>query len=163
VNFHFLNGWFKVSSFLAVSVPSATVIMAVDHFLLPRMFRISRPLTKVPSWEQAGLLNWPATVALLAAVFFGVTGTASWPNGWLESTPPNSWGPVPLEAWAIAGVGYIGLVAVARALGPVRNQLGFPRHVGDEEINSEAVVDIASGVLAGPGMTAATAMEPSDS
>ena len=46
VNFHFLNGWFKVASFLAVTVPCATVIMAVDHFLLPRLFRISRPLTK---------------------------------------------------------------------------------------------------------------------
>ena len=44
VNFHFINGWFKVASFLAVTVPSATVIMAVDHFLLPRLFRISRPL-----------------------------------------------------------------------------------------------------------------------
>src|SRR5207302_1124434 len=46
VNFHFLNGWFKVSSFLAVTVPSATVIMAVDHFVLPRLFRISRPRTR---------------------------------------------------------------------------------------------------------------------
>ena len=45
VNFHFLNGWFKVATFLAVTVPSATVIMAVDHFLLPRIYRISRPLT----------------------------------------------------------------------------------------------------------------------
>ena len=71
--------------FLAVTVPSATVIMAVDHFLLPRLFRISRPLTEVPAWEEAGLFNWPAVIALLGAVFFGVTGSASWPNGWLEA------------------------------------------------------------------------------
>src|SRR5918911_4364538 len=75
VNFHFLNGWFKVASFLAITVPSATVIMAVDHFLLPRLFRISRPLTRVPAWQDAGLINVPAVVALLAAVFFGVTGS----------------------------------------------------------------------------------------
>ena len=50
VNYHFLNGWFKVAGFLAITVPCATVIMAVDHFLLPRIFRISRPLTRVPSW-----------------------------------------------------------------------------------------------------------------
>jgi purine-cytosine permease-like protein len=160
VNFHFLNGWFKVASFLAVTVPSATVIMAVDHFLLPRLFHISRPLVQVPAWEQAGLINWPATLALLGAVFFGVTGTASWPHGWLQAVPSNSWGPVPLEAWAIAGVGYLALVAVARAVGPVRDQLGFPRHVRDEEIASDAVVDIASGGLPPTGMATATAMEP---
>ena len=28
-------------------------------------------------------------IALLGAVFFGVTGTASWPHGWLEATAPN--------------------------------------------------------------------------
>src|SRR5207248_11364646 len=123
---------------------SATVIMAVDHFVLPRLYRISRPLTQVPSWDDAGMLNWPATLALLIAVFFGVTGTASWPNGWLQATPSNSWGPVPLEAWAIAGVGYIILVGLARAIGPVRTQLGFPKHVHADEIATDAVLDVAS-------------------
>src|SRR5205814_8611727 len=104
----------KVATFLAITVPCATVIMCVDHFLLPRLFRISRPLTQVPAWEEAGLINWPATLALLGAVFFGVTGTASWPHGWLESAPQDSWGPVPLEAWLIAGWLYVALVSVAR-------------------------------------------------
>jgi purine-cytosine permease-like protein len=144
VNFHFLNGWFKVASFLAVSVPCATVIMVVDHFLLPRLFRISRPLIHVPQWEETGLINWPATLALLGAVFFGVTGTASWPHGWLEATAPNSWGPVPLEAWVLAGVIYIVLVAVARALGPIRSALGFAKTISDSLISSDAVIDIAS-------------------
>ena len=144
VNFHFLNGWFKVSSFLAVSVPCATVIMVVDHFLLPRIFRISRPLTHVPKWEETGLINLPATLALLGAVFFGVTGTASWPHGWLEASAPNSWGPVPLEAWAIAGVSYVALVAVARALAPVRSALGFAKTIPDSAIESEAILDVAS-------------------
>jgi purine-cytosine permease-like protein len=144
VNFHFLNGWFKVATFLAITVPSATVIMAVDHFLLPRLFRISRPLTRVPAWEETGLINLPAVVALLAAVFFGVTGTANWPHGWIYASPQNSWGPVPLESWVIAGGLYVVLVALARAFGPVRDALGFPRHVRDEEIPSTAVADVAT-------------------
>jgi hypothetical protein len=51
---------------------------------------------------------------------------------------------VPVESWIIAGVLYVGLVALARALGPVRTTLGFPRHVPDEEIPSGAVADIAT-------------------
>jgi hypothetical protein len=143
VNFHFINGWFKVATFLAITVPSATVIMAVDHFLLPRLFRISRPLTTVPSWEETGLINVPAVVALLVAVFFGVTGTANWPHGWIYSTPQNGWGPVPLWSWLIAGALYVGLVAIVRATGHVREWLGFAKTVPDDAIPTEAIADVA--------------------
>jgi purine-cytosine permease-like protein len=144
VNFHFINGWFKVATFLAITVPSATVIMCVDHFLLPRLFRVSRPLTRVPSWEETGLINVPAVLALLAAVAFGVTGTANWPNGWIYGSPQNSWGPVPLESWLIAGGLYIVLVWVAVAVGQVRGALGFARTVPDDVIPTEAVTDVSS-------------------
>jgi len=145
VNFHFINGWFKVAGFLAVTVPCATVIMAVDHFVLPRLFRISRPLTKVPSWEETGFINVPAVAALLGAVFFGVTGTANWPNGWIYASEPNGWGPVPVEAWAIAGVLYVAGVAVARSVVPnLRNVLAFSNYVRDEEIASSEAADIAT-------------------
>jgi purine-cytosine permease-like protein len=147
VNFHFVNGWFKVAGFLAVTVPCATVIMAVDHFLLPRLFRISRPLIKVPAWEETGFINVPAVLALLGAVFFGVTGTANWPNGWIYASEPNSWGPVPVESWAIAGVLYVLGVAVARSLVPnLRNVLAFSNDVRDEEVLSGQVADIGSAV-----------------
>ena len=145
VNFHFINGWFKVAGFLAVTVPCATVIMAVDHFVLPRLFGISRPLTKVPAWEETGFINVPAVAALLGAVFFGVTGTANWPNGWIYASEPNGWGPVPVEAWAIAGVLYVAGVAVARSVVPnLRNVLAFSSYVRDEEIASREAADIAT-------------------
>ena len=145
VNYHYLNGWFKVAGFLAVTVPCATVIMAVDHFLLPRLFNISRPLTQVPAWEETGFINVPAVLALLGAVFFGVTGTAVWPNGWIYASEPNSWGPVPLESWAIAGALYIAGVAVARSVVPnLRGVLGFAKYVRDEEVPTGKVADIAS-------------------
>jgi purine-cytosine permease-like protein len=144
VNWHYVDGWFKVATFLAITVPCATVIMAVDHFLLPRLFRISRPLTSVPSWEEAGLINVPAVIALLVAVFFGATGTAIWPNGWIYSTAQNSWGPVPLESWLIAGGLYVVLVAVVQSLGRVRDWLGFAKTVPEDAIPTEAVADVAT-------------------
>jgi len=145
VNYHFLNGWFKVAGFLAVSVPCATVIMAVDHFVLPRLFRISRPLTRVPSWSEAGACNVPAVIALLAAVVFGVIGLADLPNGWIYASAPNGWGPVPVEAWVLAGVVYVACVAVARSIVPrIRTVLGFAAYVPDADIASALVVDIVS-------------------
>jgi len=149
VNFHFLNGWFKVSTFLAISVPSASVIMAVDHYLLPRIYKISRPLREVPSWEEAGWFNWPAVVSLLVAVFYGVTGAASWPNGWIESTPPTGWGPVPLESWLIAGGLYIGLVGLAMLFGHVTTQLAFSKHAIAANVPGGEIIDIASEAESG--------------
>jgi hypothetical protein len=102
-------------------------------------------LTKVPAWEEIGFINVPAVAALLGAVFFGVTGTANWPNGWIYSSEPNGWGPVPVESWVIAGILYVVGVAVARSVVPnLRNVLAFSKYVRDEEVPSGKVADIAS-------------------
>jgi purine-cytosine permease-like protein len=143
VNFHFVNGWFDVATFLAITVPCATTIMAVDHFLLPRWFRISRPLDAVPTWEQARLANWPAIVSLLAAVIYGAIASGILPGGLNVYVAPRNWGPVPLECWAGAGALYALLVALTRSLN-VKNVLGFPHTVDDSRISSDAVVDVAS-------------------
>jgi len=145
VNFHFLDGWFKVAGFLAITVPCATVIMVVDHFLLPRVFGISRPLARVPAWSEAGSVNLPAVVALLASVAFGVIGLADLPGGWIYSSPPNGWGPVPVEAWALSGVLYLAGVAVARKLAAdVHAALGFARFIGPDQAAAGVAVDAAT-------------------
>ena len=146
VNFHFLDGWFTVAGFLAITVPCATVIMAVDHFLLPRIFKISRPLLKVPSWSQAGAVNIPAVVALLVSVAFGVIGLGNLPGGWIFSGPPTNVAPVPVEAWALAGAFYLAGVAVARATrSDVRAILGFPAFIGSDQATTGNIRDIATG------------------
>jgi purine-cytosine permease-like protein len=163
VNYKFVNGWFDVATFLAISVPCATTIMAVDHFLLPRWFRISRPLDAVPGWEQTRLANWPAIVALLSAVAYGAIASAILPKSLNVYDSARNWGPVPLECWLIAGALYAGLVAVTRSA-DVREVLGFPRTLDARPLDSVAVIDIASGGAPTPGMPApATAMEPSES
>ena len=144
VNYKFVNGWFDVADFLAITVPTATTIMAVDHFLLPRWFRISRPLDKVPAWEETRLANWPAIVALLVAVIYGALASAFLPWGLNVYDSPRNWGPVPLECWLLGGVLYAVLVAVTRA-GEVRELLGFPTTLDSRTIDTDAVVDVAGG------------------
>jgi len=148
VNYKFVNGWFIVAGFLAVTVPCATVIMVVDHFLLPRWFKISRPLGKVPTWREAGVVNVPAVAALICAIFFGITGTADWPAHWLEQTAPGNWGPVPVEAWILAGVLYVVFVAISKALvkteSGLHSVLGFSEQAASSQVPGDAVVDLVT-------------------
>jgi purine-cytosine permease-like protein len=144
VNYKFVNGWFDVATFLAITVPCATTIMAVDHFLLPRWFRISRPLDQIPAWDETRFANWPAIIALLVAVGYGAIASAILPASLNVYDTPQNWGPVPLECWLIAGGLYAAIVAVTRTA-DTRGLLGFPRILDGREIASDAVIDVASG------------------
>jgi purine-cytosine permease-like protein len=149
VNYHFTDGFFKVAAFLAITVPTASVIMAIDHFLLPRWFGISRPLLKVPAWSETAWFNWPALIALCGGVFFG-----AWASGLVPGEDSTRlWGIPPLEAWALGGVTYIAGVALVRALAGdrVKQVLGFSSAVIDEVVEPEAVLDIASVSGVAPG------------
>jgi purine-cytosine permease-like protein len=152
VNFHVLNGFFYVANFLAITVPCATVIMVVDHFLLPRLFGISRPLTRVPSWEEAGLVNVPAFIACSGAIIFGAYATHLF--SFLGENSSRYWGPAPLEAWLLAGALYIVGVAIVRAVAPAKTKqlLGFDRHAMTQEVPPHAVIDIASSADVAPSM-----------
>jgi purine-cytosine permease-like protein len=144
VNYVITNGFLKVAAFLAVTAPCATTIMCVDHFLLPRLFGISRPLLKIPRWGDTSVGNWPAIFALAIAVLFG-----AWATGIVPGENPNRyWGPGPLEAWALSAVLYIVFVAITRAVVPkalpLKQALGFSSLVIDEPLPSHAIVDIAT-------------------
>jgi purine-cytosine permease-like protein len=144
VNFHVLHGFFYVANFLAITVPCATVIMIVDHFLLPRLFGISRPLTRVPTWSEAGAINVPAFVACIAAVGFGAYATHLFT--FLGEDPDRYWGPAPLEAWLLSGGLYIAGVALCCKLAPrsVEALLGFDVRARREDVPPRSVVDVAS-------------------
>jgi purine-cytosine permease-like protein len=145
VNFHFLNGWFTVAGFLAITVPCATMIMVVDHFVLPPLCRVSRPLLEIPTWSAAGAVNVPAVVALFASVAFGVVGLGSLPAGWGYDTAPANWGPVPFEAWLLAGVLYLaGVLLTRRLVADPRALLGFARTVPDDQPTTGTPLDIAA-------------------
>jgi purine-cytosine permease-like protein len=144
VNYAVTNGFFKVAAFLAISVPCATVIMCVDHFVLPRIFGISRPLIKVPSWGESGIVNWPAVIALAITVAFGAYATGIMPG----ENASRYWGPATLISWAMAGALYIAFVGILRAAVPrvaaMKNALGFATTVIDEPYPSPLVIDLAT-------------------
>jgi hypothetical protein len=127
VNYKVANAWYAVPVFLAITAPCATVIMAVDRFVLPRWLGLSRQADRVPSWQQAAVANWPAIVSLMAATVYGAIASAILPTH-LGFSEPRNWGPVPLESWLAAGACYLALAAAVRhkAARPQR-VLGFPQ------------------------------------
>jgi purine-cytosine permease-like protein len=122
---HIENGFFKVAGWSAIALPCATVVMCVDQFLLPRMFGLDRPVGEIPGWRATAAGNWPGIVAVLAAVLFGAWGLVLFPG---QTSAPNL-GLVPVEAWLLAGVLYVLLVAVVRRLPNAPAVLGYARHL----------------------------------
>jgi purine-cytosine permease-like protein len=122
---HIENGFFKVAGWTAIALPSATVVMCVDQFLLPRWFGLDRSVARIPEWRAAATGNWPGIVAVLLAVLFGAWGLALFPG----QTSAPSLGLVPVEAWLLAAALYLLLVAVVRPMPNAKALLGFARHL----------------------------------
>ncbi len=146
---HVENGFFKVAGWSAIALPSTTVVMCVDQFVLPRVVGLRRPVDAIPSWRQAGLGNWPGIVAVLVAVLFGAWGLQLFPG----QTSAPSLGLVPVEAWLIAGIVYLGLAAaVARMVGAA-TVLGFGRHLTGSRPAARAGSGPAARAGSGPAAT----------
>jgi purine-cytosine permease-like protein len=122
---HIENGFFKVAGWTAIALPSATVVMCVDQFLLPRWLGLHRSVERIPEWRAAATGNWPGIVAVLLAVLFGAWGLALFPG----QTSAPSLGLVPVEAWLLAAVLYLILVAAVRPMPNAKALLGFARHL----------------------------------
>jgi hypothetical protein len=137
----------------AVTVPTASTIMAVDIFLMPRLTGIRRPLSSgndVPSWQQTATGNWLAVVALLSGTLVGavtgglIPGTSGFGNTYI--------GFPPLQAWLTGAAVYlVGVVVLTRRSDPQRTSivLGFPS-LGPPEITpppEPAVVEPAEAPL----------------
>ncbi|MFL6098734.1 MAG: purine-cytosine permease family protein [Actinomycetales bacterium] len=137
----------------AVTVPTASTIMAVDIFVMPRLTGIRRPLSSgndVPSWQQTATGNWLAVVALLSGTLVGavtgglIPGTSGFGNTYI--------GFPPLQAWLTGAAVYlVGVVVLTRRSDPQRTSivLGFPS-LGPPEITpppEPAVVEPAEAPL----------------
>jgi cytosine permease len=119
---HVQNGFFKVAGWSSITLPSVTVVMCVDQYVLPRLGAGRRSIA-IPSWRAAGVANWPGVVAVLAAVLFGAYGLMLFPG---QTSAPNL-GLVPVEAWLLAGILYA-LLGTAAGKSPAGQALlGYAR------------------------------------
>ena len=118
---HLENGFFTVAGWSAIALPSTTVVMCTDQFVLPRFGVARRAVEPIPSWREAGLANWPGIVAVLVAMVFGAWGLGLLPGR--TSAPPL--GLVPVEAWLLAAAVYLVLAVPAARTGSRGGLLGF--------------------------------------
>jgi len=109
----------------AITVPTASTIMAMDVFIVPRLFGLQRPLSRVATWSELAFANWPAIVALVAGTAVGaitgglIPGTAGFGNTYI--------GFPALQAWLTGAVVYLilaGLVVAFRKR-QARQLLGY--------------------------------------
>ena len=109
----------------AVTVPVASTIMAMDVFVVPRLFGLRRPLHRVASWSELAAANWPAIVALLAGTAVGaltgglVPGTAGFGKTYI--------GFPALQAWVTGAVVYLVAVALVARSSRAKELLGYSR------------------------------------
>ncbi len=113
----------------AVTVPVASTIMAMDVFIVPRLFgkklSLRRPLHRVASWSELAFANWPAIVALLAG-----TGVGAYTGGLIPGTSgfgTTYIGFPALQAWVTGAVVYLVLVALVARSPQARELLGYSR------------------------------------
>jgi purine-cytosine permease-like protein len=145
VPYELTNGFLKLAAFQAITLPCATIIMATDHFVVPRLFGISRDLTKVPAWRNTRPINWPAVAALVIAVLFGAIGSGIMPG--LDAS--RYWYLIIPETWVLSALLYIAGVALTRSVSrDVSRDLGFARGI-TSDFRTAVPLDIATAAEAG--------------
>jgi purine-cytosine permease-like protein len=118
------NSFFIVANISGIFVPCATTIMAVDHFIVPRVFDLHRPTFKITTWANTAFINWVGVIALVIALVVGaytgglIPGTAGF--GTTNIGLPT------LQSWIIAGGAYLIGVAIVRGRSDAYRILGYP-------------------------------------
>lgn len=115
---------FTIAGIGGVFVPSATTIMVLDVFVVPRMSNLRRPVGTVTTWGRTAFANWIGIVALLSALMLGV-----YTGGLIPHLPRYGEEPIgypPLQAWALAAALYLVGVYLVRNSPARYKLLGYP-------------------------------------
>lgn len=121
----------------SVTVPVASTIMAMDVFVVPRLFGLRRPLDRVVSWPELAAANVPAIVALAAGTMLGLytAGLIPWTSGY-----GNTYIGFPaLQAWALGAVVYLVGVALVARSPRVKSWLGYAQEAETVSAKSPTV------------------------
>ena len=106
----------------STTVPVASTIMAIDIFLLPILFGISRPMYRVANWSELGIANWPGVIALAAGTLVGL-----YTAGLIPVLNTDYIGFPALQAWVTGAVAYLIGVTLVHKSANVKALLGFAR------------------------------------
>ena len=106
----------------STTVPVASTIMAIDIFLLPILFGISRPMYRVANWSELGIANWPGVIALAAGTLVGL-----YTAGLIPVLNTDYIGFPALQAWLTGAVVYLIGVTLVHKSANVKALLGFAR------------------------------------
>jgi cytosine permease len=126
--FQVINYYIIIAELTGIMVPCVTIVMMTDAWLLPRLFKLHRKVAKVPQWSETAPVNIPGIMAVAAGVLVGgFTGAIF--------VPSFAWGIAPLNAWVVAIVIYVGIVALVRSQPKPRllSILGYSRLSRQEE------------------------------
>ena len=97
--------------------------MAMDVFIVPKLFGLKRPLHRVASWSELALANWPGIVALLLG-----TGVGAYTGGLIPGTSgfgTTYIGFPALQAWVTGAVAYLVIVAFVARNPRAKEMLGY--------------------------------------
>ena len=119
--------FFIVAGISAIFVPSATTIIAVDIFVMPRLTGLRRPVHRITSWSKAATCNWLGLIALVVGAGVGAVTGGLIPG--LSGFGTTNIGFPALQAWVISGGLYV-LLALAVPRERRAALLGFP-HTAD--------------------------------
>ena len=106
----------------ATTVPVASTIMAMDLFVVPRLFHLRRPIHRVANWNELAFANWPAVVALVIGAFVGL-----YTAGLIPGLSQQAIGFPAIQAWLTGAIIYLVEVALIAGNPNARAILGYAR------------------------------------
>jgi purine-cytosine permease-like protein len=104
-------------------LPVSATIMAMDVFVVPRLFGLRRPQYRVAAWSELAMANIPAILALLAGTAVGVCTAGLVPG--IPGYGTVYIGYPPLQGWIVGAVVYLIAIAVVSKSPKVKHWLGY--------------------------------------
>jgi purine-cytosine permease-like protein len=120
-----------VAGISAIFVPCATMIMVMDVFIVPRLFGLRRPTSKVTMWHDAAPINWVGVIALVIGLVVG-----SYTGGLIPGIPgfgTTNIGFPAAQSWALSCLCYLAGVWLVQHSPQRTMLLGYPKHALDVE------------------------------